>query len=76
EILDYAYYYGGGYFADKNNFAGILDYVTQEITFYYAFLDWAAENGYTVTERSRRPSAPLWRRTRRGSTAPSSMRII
>ena len=50
EILDYAYYYGGDYFADKNNFAGILDYVTQEITFYYAFLDWAAENGYTVTE--------------------------
>ena len=53
EILDYVYYYGGDYFADQNNFAGILDYVSQEITFYYAFLDWAAENGYTVTDEIR-----------------------
>ncbi len=50
EILDYINYYGSSYFADQNHFAGVLDYVSQEIRFYYAFLDWAEESGYTVTD--------------------------
>ena len=50
EISQYVYYNGGAYFADKKNMSDLLNYVKEEITFYYAFLDWAEENGFGLDQ--------------------------
>ena len=53
EITDFVYYYSASYFADQKYFSDLLEYVTQEITFYYTFLDWAEENGYGLDQEQR-----------------------
>ena len=53
EISRYVNYYGGSYFADKKNMSDLLNYVSEEITFYYAFLDWAEENGYGQSQEQK-----------------------
>lgn len=53
EISQYVYYNGGSYFADKKNMSDLLNYVSEEITFYYAFLDWAEENGFGLSQEQK-----------------------
>lgn len=53
DIASYLYYYGASYFADAKNFADLRDYVADELTFYYAFLDWAEKEGHGLTQEQK-----------------------
>ncbi len=53
DIANYLYYYGASYFADAKNFADLRDYVADELTFYYAFLDWAEKEGHGLTQEQK-----------------------
>lgn len=53
EIVNYVYIYGGNTFADPAGMSDLLNYVTQEISFYYTFMDWAEESGYGITQEQK-----------------------
>ena len=53
DIASYLYYYGSSYFGDAKNFADLREYVADEITFYYTFLDWAEEEGHALTQEQK-----------------------
>ncbi len=53
EILSYVYSNGGSTFADSANMNDLLDYIVNEISFYYVFQDWAEETGNGITEEQK-----------------------
>ena len=50
EFTNYISYLGVSYFEDADSFSNFLDYVQDEVVFYYSFYDWGVENGYEIDD--------------------------
>jgi len=53
DIMQYVMNYGADTFADQAAFQDITNYVGEELTFYYTFLDWAEESGHGLTQEQK-----------------------